>query len=211
MNSIEDLRRADPAAGIVDGPLDARALTDLHRAMSPQRPPRIGVRRRAALIAAGVATFAVAATVGVPLVGGERAEAAYTVQGNDDGTVLIRIVRYEDADGLEAAIESYGVNAEVDYLPYGQICREPRFTVEPTADLRAAVGAGDGDGLAIRFRPADYDADETLIIVHTPLTSDPASYPSAGLTLPSGEIRPRTHLALAEGPVAACEPVDLPR
>jgi len=205
MNSIEDLRRADPAAGIVDGPLDARALTDLHRAMSPQRPRRIDVRRRTALIAAGVATFAVAATVGVPLLGGERAAAAYTVQRNDDGSVLIRIVRFEDADGLEAAIERHGVNAEVDYLPYGQTCRQPRYTVAPTADQSAVISGPGGEpsapgyGLSIQLRPGDFDADETLVIVHSK-----RAFESGGVAL--GML-----YLVAVGPVAPCEPVDLPR
>jgi hypothetical protein len=199
MNRIEDLRRTDPAAGIADGPLDARALTDLHRAMSAQRPRRIGIRRRTALIAAGVGTFAVGATLGVPLIGGQLAAApAYAVQRNDDGTVSVRIDRFEDADGLEAAIERYGVNAEVDYLPYGKTCREPRYTVAPTADQSAAVSVGDQDGMSIRLTPGDFDADETLVIVHS-------SAQQAGV-----EVRAIQQL-VAQGPVAPCEPVDLPR
>jgi hypothetical protein len=197
MNSLEDLRRTDPAAGIPDGPLDARALTDLHRAISPQRPRRSGVRRRTALIAAGVGTFTIGATLGVPLLGGERAAApAYAVQSNDDGTVLVRIDRFEDADGLEAAIERHGVNAEVDYLPYGKTCRQPRYEVAPTADQTAAVSVGDQDGWSIQLTPGDFDADETLVIVHS--------------NAKQGGVEVRQMLQLvAQGPIAPCEPVDL--
>jgi hypothetical protein len=199
MNSIEDLRSNDPAAGIADGPLDARALADLDRVMSPRRPRRIGVRRRTALIAAGVGAFAVGATLGVPLIGGERTAApAYAVQRNDDGTVSVRIERFEDADGLEAAIERYGVKAEVDYLPYGKTCREPRYTVAPTADQSAAVSVGDQDGSSILLTPGDFDSNETLVIVHS-------SAQQAGV-----EDRVIQQL-IAEGPVAPCDPVDLPR
>ena len=199
MNSIEHLRSNDPAAGIADGPLDARALADLDRVMSPQRPRRIGVRRRTALIAAGVGIFAVGATLGVPLIGGERTAApAYAVQRNDDGTVSVRIERFEDADGLEAAIERYGVNAEVDYLPYGKTCREPRYTVAPTADQSAAVSVGDQDGSSILLTPGDFDSNETLVIMHS-------SAQQAGV-----EDRVIQQL-IAEGPVAPCDPVDLPR
>ncbi|MGH3460777.1 MAG: hypothetical protein ACRDP9_04805 [Kribbellaceae bacterium] len=199
MNSIEHLRSNDPAAGIADGPLDARALADLDRVMSPQRPRRIGVRRRTALIAAGVGIFAVGATLGVPLIGGERTAApAYAVQRNDDGTVSVRIERFEDADGLEAAIERYGVNAEVDYLPYGKTCREPRYTVAPTADQSAAVSVGDQDGSSILLTPGDFDSNETLVIMHS-------SAQQAGV---EGRV---IQQLIAEGPVAPCDPVDLPR
>jgi hypothetical protein len=195
MNSIDDLRRADPATGIADGPLDARALTDLRRATSSPASLRTGPRRRLVLAAAAVGALAVAATVlGV----GRGGTPAYAVERNGDGTVTVRIERFEDADGLEAAIERYGINAEVDYLPWGKVCQQPRYTVAPTADQQAAVSVADSSGWSIRLRPADFDADETLVIVHS--TTD---FPSGGSAVTALQL-------VAVGPVAACEPVDLP-
>jgi hypothetical protein len=197
INGIEDLRRMDPASDIENGPLDARALTDLQRVTSSgNRPPRIArPGRRIALAATGIAALAAAAVV---VDFGESP--AFAVERNDDGTVTVQIERFEDADGIEAAIERYGVNAEVDYLPWGKTCRQPRYTVAPTADQQAATpvadSSSDGVQLSIVLRPGDFAADETLVIVHSNLDTG------------AGEVASMLHL-IAKGPVAVCEPVDV--
>lgn len=193
MNGIDDLRRADPARDLTDGPLDARALTDLQR-VTMTRPARRRPHRRLVLAAAGVAALAVAATVS-GLGGGDP---VYAVTRNDDGTVVVKIVRFEDADGLEAAIEKYGVNAEVDYLPWGKICKQPRYTVAPTADQQAAIASSDETGDTILLRPGDFGADETLVIVHSSSTQPAGVKVGSVLQL------------VAKGVVAPCEPVDRP-
>ncbi|WP_112249058.1 hypothetical protein [Kribbella monticola] len=188
-DSIDDLRLMDPAGDLTDGPLDARALTDLHR-MTAQRPARS--RRRLVLAAAAVGALAVVAAVAMDRGGAP----AYAVTRNDDGTVTIKIERFEDADGLEAAIEKYGVNAEVDYLPWGKTCREPRYTVAPDADQQAAAtSVGDNSGDSVLLRPNEFAADETLVIVHS------------GYEDPSVKVRSFRQL-VAKGPVSPCEPVD---
>jgi len=192
-DGIDDLRRVDPAGDLTDRPLDARALNDLHR-VTAQMPARTRPRRRLILAAVGVGGLAVAAAVAVDRGGAP----AYAVERNDDGTVTVKIERFEDADGLEAAIERYGVNAEVDYLPWGKTCREPRYTVAPTADQQAAVSVGDSSGSSILLRPSEFDADETLVIVHSS-TDQP------------GGVKVRGMLQLvAKGPVSPCDPVELP-
>ena len=133
---------------------------------------------------------------------------AYAVERNDDGTVTVKIERFEDADGLEAAIERHGVNAEVDYLPWGKTCRQPRYTIAPTADQQAAVNVGDSSGTSILLRPSEFDADETLVIVHSSTEEQVSVYGSTDE--PSALKVHVVRQPVAQGPVSPCEPVDLP-
>jgi hypothetical protein len=152
------------------------------------------------LAAAGAGALGLAAAVGLPVVRDEpAASSAYAIERNDDATVRVTIERFEDADGLEAAIKGYGIRAEVDYLPSGKVCRQPRYAVAATADQRAAVGVVGGSGHSILLRPGDFDADETLVIVH-----------SGGGDFPSGGTVRGVQQLVARGRVASCVPIDLP-
>ena len=94
------------------------------REVAPEVQPRRHVpRRRIAIAAAACAALAVGASVVVPSLGGETAAEAFAVSQGPDGKVTVKIYRGEvDAEALERRIESYGVKAEVDFLPAGQWC-----------------------------------------------------------------------------------------
>jgi hypothetical protein len=77
IDGIDDLRQVDPARDLVDGPLDARALNDLQRAIahqpSPDRPRRLLGRRRTYQVSrwrgpAVAAAATMIAVAGVPLI-----------------------------------------------------------------------------------------------------------------------------------------------
>jgi hypothetical protein len=141
------------------------------------------------------ASLAVGAVVAVPLLlgdnGGPSAQAApFEVEANDDGTVTARIYSYEDADGLEEQLESYGVAAEVDYTAE-QRCDPDRGTeVDRPLDLAVDSRTGlDGQGpVSFTLRPSDFRPQETLIL-NLSWTSDPA-FSYLGLQVIDGAVKP---------------------
>lgn len=81
---------------------------------------------RLALAGAGVAAIAGVTLIG--LGGGDGTSAAYAVEPQEGGMVRVEIRSLEDAKGLEHALAKAGIQADVNYLPAGTACREPRFT-----------------------------------------------------------------------------------
>ena len=77
----------------------------------PKRPP---VRRRVAFATSAAA--AVALTVG-GLALRPDAAAAFSVEQQSDGDVMVTITDMSDADGLEQALAEHGVTADVSYNP----------------------------------------------------------------------------------------------
>jgi len=99
---------------------DRALLTEL-RQIAAERAgtPARRTRKRWALAGSGVAAAAVTAfglsTVGSP--------AAYAVDEQGDGDIVITIHELSDADGLEQALADHGIEADVDYRAdaYGPI------------------------------------------------------------------------------------------
>ncbi len=78
------------------------------RAAVPTRAPR---RRRLAAVGATAVTAGAVAVTALVL----RPEAAYAVDREADGDVVVTIASLDDAEGLERALEAEGVDAEVEY------------------------------------------------------------------------------------------------
>ncbi|MBS1882734.1 MAG: hypothetical protein JSS97_07240 [Actinobacteria bacterium] len=94
---------------------------------------------RPALAGAGVAT--VAGAVLLVLAGGNDTSAAYAVEPQDGGQVRVEIRSLEDAQGLQDALDEAGVPANVNYVPAGTVCREPRFKpVDPEGQEAGVEG-----------------------------------------------------------------------
>ncbi|HVS86025.1 MAG TPA: hypothetical protein VHD91_10365 [Gaiellaceae bacterium] len=153
-------------------------------------------RRRLALAAGLAALLAAAATAGVLLSSG--AKAAYAVTNDGNGTVTVEIDSLSDAAGLEAALDAQGVNAVVQYLPEGKICKQPWFT--PAGRTAGAGGvdqagtARESDHVEFTISTGDIPAGDTLVI---------STQTGAGNLTALG-------IAVAQGTVPPCQVVDAP-
>ncbi|AWS47839.1 hypothetical protein [Streptosporangium sp. 'caverna'] len=92
-------------------------------AREPARRPRGIVTRTRLVTTAAVAAVAVA----VPLVLG-GGTAAYAVTKNPDGTLIVTINELQDPEGLQAALNAQGIEADVTYSPRDKQCAPGRFT-----------------------------------------------------------------------------------
>jgi hypothetical protein len=200
---------------------ELRALAEHNAVQSPPEPAsKRGVARRPKLVLAGIAGGVCVASAAIALTGGDGGgSTAYAVESHDDGSVTVEISRLEDAAGLERQLRAAGVPAEVDFLPLGRSCREPRFQPAPERTLKlfggltipvtlGAVATGP-TGLERRLvdevsftlqtgETGDLRAGETLVI-----TSRQGQHPRAE---PSQTMTSIT-LAIAQGDVAPCDPV----
>jgi hypothetical protein len=151
---------------------------------------------RLALAAGLVAVLAAAASAGVFLLSGGT-QAAYAVTENADGTVTVEIDSLQDAAGLQAKLQAAGVNAVVEYLPAGKMCKQPWFTPAGVGAAGGTHGSEVGrtsDG-ATRFTiSGNHPAGATLVI--------------STQTGPGGERA--LGIAWAHGDVPPCEVVDAP-
>jgi len=153
-------------------------------------------RRPRLAVAGGLAVAAVAAaTVGVVFLS-TGTQAAYAVTKNADGTVTVEIDSLTDAAGLQANLQAAGVNAVVEYLPTGKMCREPWFTpAGPAAagsESSSSVGKN-SDGSFSFTISNDIPAGDTLVI-----------------STQSGDGSQALGMAIAQGTVPPCEVVDAP-
>lgn len=118
-------------------------------------------RRRAPRLAfAGGAAVATLATAIAINAGSGDGSKAFAVETQDGGGTTIKVNSPEDAPGLEAALEEAGIPAEIDWLPAGMACREPRFepsTVEAVTGgkIGGATLAGPGTAMTIGILTAD--------------------------------------------------------
>ncbi len=124
-------------------------------------------------------------------------QAAYAVTKNADGSVTVEIDSLTDAAGLRAKLQAAGVNAVVEYLPAGKMCKQPWFT---PAGATAAGGMHRGevgpssDG-AIRFTISGNQSAATTLVVTT------QTGPGRDQALA---------IAWAQGTVPPCQVVDAP-
>jgi hypothetical protein len=180
------------------------------------RPPPLARARtplwRRPHVVSMVAAGALAVAVGVPLLGGRTtappANAAFDVRANDDGTVTVTIYRFDDADGLEAQLEGYGVSADVTYTPIGEHCQADRYDTSPTqhhVDVDNPTPAGvplnmNDVELSFTLRPADFQPNETLVVENAWAGAD-TNPPKAGAVQQFQLV----HVVTAIGPVEPCE------
>ncbi len=93
-------------------PFDRALLTELRQVAAEGAPaPARRTRKRWAYAGSGIAAAAVAA-FGLSALG---SPAAYAVDEQGDGDIVITIHELNDADGLEQALADHGIEAEVDY------------------------------------------------------------------------------------------------
>ncbi len=162
-------------------------------AIRPELEPTGKAGKRFPVYAAGVAAAIIALGL-IVAVGPTRRAYAVTAQG--EGQVRVEIQHLSDADGLEQKLEEAGFPAEVDYLATGSYCKEPRFTAV-SGDSREMVGfeGGDDGSLAFTLDQADFQGDQTLVIV--------TSGPPDGAPTDGSEVM----VLIATGAVTPCEPV----
>lgn len=86
-----------------------------------EQPRRWFTPRR---LAAGGIAAAVAIAVPIAL----RPDPAYAITKNADGSVVITIKEFRDADGLEQELGNMGIAADVSYTGVGMRCEDGRFT-----------------------------------------------------------------------------------
>ncbi|MFI9594230.1 hypothetical protein [Nonomuraea sp. NPDC052265] len=153
-------------------------------------------RRRVVGLAAAAAGVAVAATVAATgLFGGGP---AYAVTGTADGGVAVEINAFRDPGGLASELAAAGVKAVVDYLPYGQTCKEPRGRHGGgEGRFEASIGRS-GDGISFRIAKGQVPAGQTLVLAVTLDRSGPEAPPVS------------TSLQVVRGAVTPCEPAAMP-
>ncbi|GAA3829399.1 hypothetical protein [Nocardioides panacisoli] len=120
-------------------------LTELRQHVATRAPAAARPRLRRRLTAAGAALgAAVAVTAGGLAL---RPDAAFAVDPQANGDIVVTISSLKDADGLESALRAQGVDAEVDY----------------SADLPPAPEPGDNGGTVTHSeQPGSGDTGGTL-------------------------------------------------
>lgn len=211
-----------PRGGYEDRLLaELRALAERNGAEAPPEPARRrGLVRRPRLALAGIAGGACAASAAIALTGGGGGgSTAYAVEPHDDGSVTVEISRLEDAAGLERELRAAGVPAEVDFLPLGQTCREPRFEPAPARELELFGGLSIPVTIgAVATGPTELEQTLARSVSFTLQTGGTGDLrPGETLVITSRQGRhPRAEppqnmtsitLAIAQGDVAPCDPV----
>ena len=169
---------------------EERLLVELKSlvAAAPSEGQRRALWHRPRLVLAGGLAAAAAAVVAGVLVFSTGTQAAYAVTKNADGTVTVEIDSLTDAAGLQAKLQEAGVNAVVEYLPVGKICKQPWYTPAGQAGgtQQSSVGQS-GDG-AIRFTiSGDRPAGTTLVIT---TQTGPGNLTALGMGYAQGDVPP---------------------
>lgn len=200
---------------------DARLLTALREVVDEQsgRVPS-GAHERARrrwtrsplLAAAAVAAVVVGGFVVVPTL---QAEPAWAVSRDAAGDVDVRVNRFDDAAGLERALEAEGIRADVTFLPDGTWCAPGRYDAgQDRTPSGTTVSTGEG-----RFGakvPAGGAPEGTTLVITTSgrsmtdaevraLDEDPGDDVEVG-----GGWLSRVEFLVVAGPVGACEQVPAP-
>jgi len=106
----------------------------------------------------------------------------------------VKINHFSDAEGLRRKLAEVGIPATVEYLPLGQMCAEPWFTVDSSVGARLADPRGDGS-ITFTLDPDELSGDRSLVVQ--------TSGPNTGI-----ETGTEIMVAIASGTVRECEPVD---
>jgi hypothetical protein len=178
---------------------EERLLHELRSVMKEQpvdrgqrRPLRRGPRL---VLAGGLAAAVTAAAVAGVFFFSAGTPAAYAVTRNADGSVTVEIDSLTDAAGLHAKLRAAGVNAVVEYLPAGKMCKQPWFTPAARAGGTQESSVGRSSGGTTRFTiSGDLPADRTLVVT---TQTGPGNEQALGL-------------AWAQGDVPPCQVVDAP-
>ena len=195
------------------------------------------MRRRAPRLAFGAAAVC-AAAVGVLAFnsGGDHASKAFAVEPQDGGGVTISVYSAEDSDGLEGALADAGIKSQVTWLPAGMTCREPFFTPSSAktsggGSISGATLAGPGQAMTIGVMSPDQWAELNNERANGEISGDDYYAATGNVSLDPGALGEdqtvvifgsrgayegdpeggfEAEMAIAEGPVQACDPVKVP-
>ena len=223
-----------------DATLKARraALVDEVSGAGPAPQPVSAWRRRGPRLALGGAIALAGVTAALIVsAGGDNASKAFAVEPQEGGGVTIRIFSLSDASGLEGALEDAGIEAQVNWLPAGTVCREPHY--EPSVVHlpgggsfgEMSMGGPGGNGITIgigstrrwresfgKIRRGEISNEEMRSTVAN-VNLDPKTFRPdqsvvlTGTPVPYGgdpEGGSITKFGVAEGPVEPCERVPAP-
>jgi len=193
-------------------------------------------RRRAPRLAfaGGMALAAVATALAVNA-GSNTTAKAFAVEPQDGGGATFKVYGLEEAPALEQALEEAGIPAQVTWLPTGMACREPHYTpstiqVPGTGESQKGMSVEGPSSTGFTFGVGSQQqwleradkhmhgemSDEEFADLVPNLNLDPAAFAPDQSVVISGAPVPyagdpeggfEATLAIAEGPVAACDPV----
>jgi hypothetical protein len=155
-------------------------------------------RRRWVGLSAAVAGVAAAATAAVVVATGVTGGPAYAVTRGADGGVGVEINAFTDPEGLEADLAGAGIKAVVDYLPQGQICKQPRGTHGGGSGQFSVSIGRQGDGISFKIEKGQVPAGSTLVLTVSKSKDGDDQPPFA------------TTLEIVQGAVSECEPTSMP-
>jgi hypothetical protein len=174
-------------------PLAGRAARGLAR--TPGLPGLSG--RRLALGGAVAVTAVVVSLVAPTLIGSEAP--AYAVIKNPDGTITIefrdRFYIEDFSKRLQEDLRASGVPTVVDFLPTGKMCKESRARYRPQEETKnLTTWSSSSDALTFTLQSDQIKSGQILVITFA------GSFDTEG----------GWDFKVADGPVAACLPVDDP-
>jgi hypothetical protein len=212
------------------------ALVDAVGPGGQDRRPTSTRRRRGPRLVLGAATALAAIAVALIVsAGGDDSSRAFAVEPREGGGVTIKIYSLEDASGLEAALEDAGIEAQVNWLAAGKVCREPHYTPStvhlpgggtigsmsmggpepPTFGVGSTKSWRESFG---KYRRGEISPEEMRMSIPN-FNLDPRAFRAdqsvilTGTPVPYGgdpEGGSVTKVGVAEGPVEPCEPVPAP-
>lgn len=187
---------------------EARLLTELrqHVAGSPaadNEPERQA--RNVSAVRLAIASVVIVVVGAVLLVPGLGSSPAYAVGEGNAGEIRVEINRPEDADGLEQALEAYGVAADITYLPQLQVCEPGRYTV---VDRQIAGMTSVGErSMVVTLPPGTIRDGETFVLAWSVVSLQPGE---GGLPEDAVDgFRATVEFDIATGPVAPCNPISI--
>ena len=177
-------------------------LTRLREHVAQQSAVRPRFSRRRLLLGAAATVAAAAAMVVV--VPGLGSSTAYSVQEGNSGTITVEVQRLEDADGLEAELAKYGVNADVTYVPDRQECAARRY--EPVDRSLSGLGVTMGaELLRVSLPPGTVRDGETFVMAVSGEAIPPSSLePSQDGIIDMGGFSGWADFNVTAGPVQPC-------
>ena len=189
----------------MNAPLDSfetALLTRLREHVDQQSTVRPRFSRPRLLLGAAATVAAAAAMVVV--VPGLGSTTAYSVQEGNSGTITVEVQRLEDAEGLEAELAKYGVNADITYVPDRQECAPGRYT--PVDRSLSGMGVTMGSPrLEVTLPPGTVRDGETFVMAVSGEAIPPSSSePSQDGIIDMGGFSGWTDFNVTAGPVQPC-------